>query len=372
MMQDISEYAELALQERRTCETLSGFLARRGFRIERGIAGMETAFRAERVFGRGKPAVAFLCEMDALPGIGHACGHNIVGVSSACAAAVLAEFGEGRFRSGRVVAIGTPAEETGYGKPRLIEAGVFRGIDAAMMVHPSSRRHVAKGYLALHKIRMTYLGKASHAAAYPEHGINALDGVLLLFQGVAALRQHLPETVRVHGIVTEGGHAPNIVPERAQAYFYVRGEDDGELADSVRRVKECARGAARATGCRLVLEEGPYTLSAMKANPVLAGAYRRALTHLGLEESGAPTNRNRGSSDIGNVSKVVPALQPNVPISGGERVEIHTRAFADAASSATGADGMMEGIRAMALAAYELFTCPATVREAWRAFRSVP
>lgn len=370
MLRAISGYAEIGLQEFRTSRTLSGFLEERGFRLERGIAGMETAFRAEFAFGKERPAVAFLCEMDALPGLGHACGHNIVGVSSACAAAALASFGAGRFRSGKVVVLGTPAEEMGYGKARMAEEGVFRRIDAAMMVHPSSRRHVAKGYLALHKIRFTYLGKASHAAAYPEHGINALDGVLLLFQGTAALRQHLPETVRVHGIVTEGGKAPNIIPERAQAYFYVRGENDAELADAVRRVKECSRGAAKATGCRLRVEEGPYTLSAMKANPVLADTYRRALAFLGLPESGAPVNRNRGSSDIGNVSRVVPTIQPNVPISGGEKVEIHTRRFEEASRSASGVEGTMEGICALALTGLELFADPGQVREAWKAFRT--
>ncbi len=370
LQREISGFAELGLSEFRTADLLAGFLQEKGFRVERGVAGMKSAFRAVRTFGRGKPAVAFLCEMDALPGLGHACGHNIVGAASACAAAALAEYGRKRFRSGRVVAIGTPAEEMGYGKPRMIEGGIFEGIDAAMMVHPSSRRHVAKGYLALHKIRFTYLGKASHAAAYPEHGINALDGVLLLFQGTAALRQHLPETVRVHGIVTEGGRAPNIIPERAQAYFYVRGENDLELADAVRRVKECARGAARATGCRLRMEEGPYTLKAMLVNPVLADIYRGALAMLSLPESGAPVNRNRGSSDIGNVSRVVPTIQPNVPISGGERVEIHTRLFEEAARSESGFEGMAEGIRALALTGQELFASPDLVRAAWSAFRA--
>jgi amidohydrolase len=370
MLGAISGYAELGLEEFRSSDTLAGFLEKRGFRVERGTAGMKTAFRAEFAFGKGKPAVAFLCEMDALPGLGHACGHNVVGVSSACAAAALASFGAGRFRSGKIVALGTPAEEMGYGKARMVEKGVFEGIDAAMMVHPSSRRHVAKGYLALHKIRFTYLGKASHAAAYPEHGINALDGVLLLFQGTAALRQHLPETVRVHGIVTEGGRAPNIIPERAQAYFYIRGENDAELADAVRRVRECARGAAKATGCRLRMEEGPYTLSAMKVNPVLADGYRRALGVLGLPESGAPVNRNRGSSDIGNVSQVVPTIQPNVPISGGEKVEIHTRRFEAASRGPSGIEGMMEGIRALALTGFELFADPVLCRRAWEAFRT--
>jgi amidohydrolase len=370
MLRAITGFAELPLRETRTSGLLSTFLEERGFRVQRGIAGMDTAFRAEVSFGRGKPEVALLCEMDALPGLGHACGHNLGGVASACAAAALARFGASRFRKGKIIALGTPAEETGYGKARMVEQGVFEGVDAAMMVHASSRRQVAKGCLALHKIRFTYLGKASHAAAYPEHGVNALDGVLLLFQGVAALRQHLPDTVRVHGIVTEGGKAPNIVPERAQAYFYVRGETDAEMREAVRKVKRCARGAADAAGCRLRVEEGPYTLSAMRINPVLAGCYRRSLAFLALEESGAPTDRNRGSSDIGNVSQVVPAIQPHVPISAGERVELHTRSFEEATVSPAGVEGMMEGIRALALTAYDLFSDPALVRQAWKAFSS--
>jgi len=369
ILREITGFAELPLRETRTSEILSTFLADRGFRVEHGIAGMDTAFRAEFSFGRGKPAVALLCEMDALPELGHACGHNLNGVASACAAAAVARFGAGVFRAGKIIALGTPAEETGFGKARMVEEKVFAGIDAAMMVHASSQRHVGKGCLALHKIRFTFLGKASHAAAYPEHGVNALDGVLLLFQGIAALRQHLPDTVRIHGIVTEGGKAPNIVPERAQAYFYVRGETDAEMLDAVRRVKRCARGAANATGCRLRMEEGPYTLSAMMVNPVLADCYRRALSRLGLKESGAPTDRNLGSSDIGNVSQVVPALQPNVPISGGERVEIHTRAFEEATTSPAGVEGMMEGIRALALSACDLFAEPGLSRQAWKSFK---
>ena len=369
MLREITSYAELPLKETRTSETLSAFLSERGFRVKRGVAGMETAFRAEFAFGKGRPVVAFLCEMDALPGLGHACGHNIVGVASACAAAALAEFGKGVFRAGKVIALGTPAEETGYGKARMVEKGVFRGIDAAMMVHPSSRRHVAKGCLALAKLHFTYHGRAAHAAAYPEHGINALDGVLLLFNGVSALRQQLPDTVRVHGIVTEGGRAPNIIPERAKAYFYVRGETLAEMRDAVARVKACAAGAATASRCRLEAEEGAYTLSPMKVNPVLADAYRRTLTLLGFPESVAPTNRNRGSSDIGNVSQVVPTLQPNVPIASGARVEIHTRAFEEATTKPSGIEGMMEGIRALALTGYDLFADPSLVREAWKTFR---
>ena len=370
MLRDITEFAELAFEEHRTSGTLCAFLERKGFGVRRGVAGMKTAFRAEYAFGRGRPAIALLCEMDALPSLGHACGHNIVGVASACAAASLVECGRGTFRSGKIVVLGTPAEEMGYGKARMVEEKAFRGIDAAMMVHPSSRRHVAKGYLALHKLFFTFHGRPAHASAYPEQGINALDGVLLLFHGVSALRQQLPETVRVHGIITEGGQAPNIIPERAKAYFYVRGVEERELRDAVAQVKACAAGAATASRCRLTVEDGPYTLSPMKVNPVLADAYRRSLRILNLKESGAPTNRNRGSSDIGNVSQAVPTLQPNVPITLGERVEIHTRPFAEATTKPSGIAGMMEGIRAMALTAYELLSDPRLVEEAWRRFHA--
>jgi len=373
LLREVTAFAELPLEEIRTSEALCAFLSGHGFRVRRGLAGMETAFRAEFAFGKGKPSVAFLCEMDALPELGHACGHNIVGVASACAAATLAETGKGRFRSGKVIALGTPAEEVGYGKARMVEEGIFRGVDAAMMVHPSSRRHVAKGYLALHKLLFTYHGRAAHAAAYPEQGINALDAVLLLFHGISVLRQQLPETVRVHGIITEGGQAPNIIPERAKAYFYVRGETEEELRDAVTRVKSCAAGAATATRCRLEVGEGPYTLSPMTVNPALAGAYRRVLSLLQLKESGAPTDRNRGSSDIGNVSQVVPTLQPNVPITAsGERYEIHTRPFAEATTKPSGLEGMMEGVRALALTGYSLFSDPELVKQAWRTFRHAP
>lgn len=372
MLRNITAFAELPLEEVRTAATLSTFLEGRGFRVERGIAGMKSAFRATYVFGKGKPAVAFLCEMDALPGLGHACGHNIVGVASACAAATVAEFGRERFKSGRVIALGTPAEETGYGKAKLIEEGIFKGVDAAMMVHPSSRRHVAKGYLALHRLRFTYHGRASHAAAYPEYGVNALDGVLLLFQSIGMLRQQLKDTVRVHGIVTDGGKAPNIIPERAQAYFYVRGENDRDLAEAVEKVMACAEGAATATGCRLEAEPGVYRLSAMAVNPVIATSYRKAIALLGLQESEAPTDKNRGSSDIGNVSRILPTIQPNIPISDGERVEIHTRPFEKATCSPSGIAGMMEGIRAMSITAADLFADPDRVRDAWKAFRGRP
>jgi metal-dependent amidase/aminoacylase/carboxypeptidase family protein len=238
-----------------------------------------------------------------------------------------------------------------------------------MMVHPSSRRHVAKGYLALHRVRFTYHGRASHAAAYPEHGVNALDGVLLLFQSIGMLRQQLKDTVRVHGIITDGGKAPNIIPERAQAYFYVRGENDRDLAEAVEKVMACAEGAAKATGCRLEVEPGVYRLSAMAVNPQIAASYRKALALLGLPESDAPTDKNRGSSDIGNVSRVVPTIQPNVPISDGERVEIHTRPFEKATCSPSGVAGMMEGIRAMSLTAADLLASPDLVKAAWSSFK---
>jgi amidohydrolase len=276
ILREITGFAELPLRETRTSDILSTFFADHGFRVERGIAGMDTAFRAEFPFGRGKPAVALLCEMDALPELGHACGHNLGGVASACAAAAVARFGAGLFRAGKIISLGTPAEETGYGKARMVEEGVFAGIDAAMMVHASSRRHVDKGYLALHKIRFTFRGKASHAAAYPEHGVNALDGVLLLFQGIAALRQHLPDTVRVHGIVTEGGKAPNIVPERAQAYFYIRGETDPEMLEALRLGRGKSDGMSTADGGRAVYpfrDEGqPRARRLLPERPIASGS----------------------------------------------------------------------------------------------------
>jgi len=344
---------EVSLQETRSAALLTGILVAHGFAVETGLAGMETAFRGRS--GSGRPAIALIAEMDALPGLGHACGHNIIAAAATGAALLLRSLLPPDAAS--VSIFGTPAEELGIGKIELIKAGCFDDIDFAMMVHPSSRRQVIKHFLGLAKIRFTFSGRPAHAAAYPEDGINALDAVIQTFNAVNALRQQTRQDVRIHGIITDGGSAPNIIPAQASCYFYVRADDLQEMTRVQERVTACAAGAAIATGCRLETEADPRVIAPLKILPSYYRLYSGQLARLGLEESAASPDRNKGSSDIGNLSQVVPTIHPHVPI--GEGVNIHTAGFAAATVSVQGEMAAIEGATALALTAIELIYSPA-------------
>jgi len=346
--EELYHFPETGLQEHKSADYLTSLLEREGFCLERGIAGLATAFRA--TYGMGGPVIAILAEMDALPELGHACGHNIIAAAAVGAAIVLRHALPAD--TARIVVLGTPAEELGIGKVELIRAGFLRETDFAMMVHPSSKRQVLKMFLALVKVRFTFFGRAAHAAAHPAEGINALDGVIQMFNGVNALRQQLRDDVRVHGIITEGGVAPNIIPEKASCFFYVRADDLEEAARVKEKVIACAQGAALASGTRLQIDEDERSLAPLKINHAFSALYSAQLNYLGLEESTAPMDKNKGSSDIGNVSQVVPTIHPHVPIGAG--LHIHTKEFAKATISAQGISAAVEGATALALTAAEL------------------
>lgn len=343
---------EISLQETKAADLLAGVLVANGFAVERGLAGMETAFRGTS--GSGRPSIALLAEMDALPGLGHACGHNIIAAAATGAALILRKLLP--TGAATVSLFGTPAEELGIGKIELINSGCFAGIDFAMMVHPSSRRQVIKHFLGLAKIRFTFHGRAAHAAAYPEDGVNALDAVLQTFNAVNALRQQTRQDVRIHGIITEGGVAPNIIPAKASCYFYVRADDLQEMERARERVVACASGAAVATGCRLVTETDPRVIAPLKILPSFCRLYSQQLERLGLEEAALSADRNKGSSDIGNLSQLVPTIHPHVPI--GEGITVHTEGFARAAVSLQGEMAAVEGATTLALTAIELAFSP--------------
>ena len=339
---------ELSLEEQRAADLLTGTLAGNGYAVERGLAGLVTSFRATA--GTGRPHLALIAEMDALPGLGHACGHNVIAAAATGAALIL-----GRLLPPDVATVsvfGTPAEELGIGKIEMIKAGCFAGIDFAMMVHPSSRRQVVKHFLGLARVRFTFHGKSAHAGAYPEEGINALDAVIQTFNGVNALRQQTRQDVRIHGIITNGGVAPNIIPAEAACYFYVRADDLPELERMKAKVIACADGAALATGCRLEIDADPRVIAPLKILPAFYRLYSRQLALLGLAESTSPPDRNKGSSDIGNLSQVVPTIHPHVPI--GEGINIHTPAFAAATVTTQGEMAAVEGATALAMSAVEL------------------
>lgn len=356
------EDPELSLQERRSAGVVCDLLAGAGFAVERSLAGIESAFRAE--IGSGSPAIAMIVEMDALPGLGHGCGHNVIAAASTGAALILSRLLPAA--AARIVVFGTPAEELGIGKIEMIRAGCFSGMDFAMMVHPSSRRQVIKHFLGLSRIRFTFHGKPAHAAAHPEDGVNALDGVIQTFNAVGAMRQQLRQDVRLHGIITEGGVAPNIIPARAACYFYVRADDLKELDRVRERLKGCAAGAAMATGCRLETEEDPRIIAPMKILRSYYRVYSGQVARLGLVEADSPPDRNKGSSDIGNLSQLLPTIHPHVPI--GEGINIHTEGFARATVSPQGEAATVEGATLLALTALELIYSPALREEIIKEF----
>lgn len=341
-------HPELSMEEFATSERYRAWLSARGFSVETGVAGMETAFLASRGTGF---TVALLAEMDALPEIGHACGHNLSGPASLLAAAALAKALPED--AGHVLVVGCPAEETGVGKRRLVEGGVFDGVGAAMMAHASDMRRAHRLFLGNAKYDLVFHGRASHAAAYPERGVNALDGVVQCMTAIGLLRQQLPRGVRVHAIITDGGKAANIIPERAAAQVWIRALDPAELDDAVARVLACARGAAEATGTRLDAQAIASSSPAMRPNLPLAESYRRQLGRLALPESDHAPDQAIGSSDITHVSRVAPTIHPNFPIGTG--LQLHTRAFAEATASPAGEAGLLEAARALALTAHELF-----------------
>ncbi len=341
----MAAHPELSLEEHETSRRYREWLSARGFAVEAPVADLPTAFVARHGGPDAPVHVGLLAEMDALPGIGHACGHNLSGPASLLAGAALAFVLPPE--AIQVVVVGSPAEETGVGKRRLARAGVFAGLDVAMMAHASDMRRAHRLFLGNRKFDFTFRGRAAHAAAYPERGINALDGVIALFVAVGLLRQQLPASVRVHGVIREGGEAPNVIPERARAEFWVRALDEHVLAAAAARVRACAEGAAEAVGACLETVELETSSPAMRPNLPLAQAYRRALDHLGLAESGHAPDQNIGSSDITHVSHVVPTIHPNFPI--GQNLQLHTRAFAAAAASREGERGLLEAARALAL-----------------------
>jgi len=339
----MSAHPELALEEHRTSERYVAYLEARGFAIERQVAGMPTAFVARRG-APDRPCAALLAELDALPEIGHACGHNLSGPASLLAAAGLAEVLPPDVVELRV--IGCPAEEIGVGKRRLVEAGVFDDCDIALMAHASDMRRAHRLFLGNRKLELVFRGHASHAAAYPERGRNALDGVVSFFVALGLLRQQLPSGVRVHGIISDGGQAPNVIPERTAARVWIRSLDPGQLADAEARVRACAEGAAVATGTAVEIAEERGSSPPMRANASLAGCYREQLGRLGLPETDHAPDAHIGSSDITHVSQVVPTIHPNFPI--GRDLSLHTRAFAEATTTPEGESGLLEAARALA------------------------
>ncbi|MAG04033.1 MAG: amidohydrolase [Acidimicrobiaceae bacterium] len=335
---------ELGFSEHFAHELLTGVLEAEGMDVVRSAYGLETAFEASA--GSRGPLVAVLCEYDALPGIGHACGHNIIATAGLgaglAAAAVATELG------GRVRILGTPAEEGGGGKVLMLERGAFDGVEAALMVHPADAdlRNITS--LAVQQVQAVFTGRAAHAAAAPERGLNALDAAVLGYMNVAALRQHIAPEERIHGIFTDAGQRANIVPERAAASWYVRSPDRAGADALAERVVACLDAGALASGCSVSIELIQPSYNEVRDNQVLLDRYVANSVALGRDVHPTDHHRVVGSTDLGNVSYAVPAIHPMIK-TAPTGTAIHTNDFAAAAVSGEADQAILHGARSMAL-----------------------
>ncbi len=359
---------ELAFEERAAARALVELLRQAGLAVETGAYGLETAFASD--FGPAAgPRVALLAEYDALPEIGHACGHNLIAAAGVGAGLALASLGERL--PGRVRVLGTPAEERGGGKELMARCGALDGVDAAMMMHPASVNLVTMPCIAMADVEAVYRGRAAHAAAMPERGVNALDALVLGYQAIAALRQHIKSSERIHGIVTDGGQAPNIVPERAAGRFYVRAANLPELAELKARVERCLRAGAEATGADCELRWDSVDYLEIRYNDPLATAFRANAEALGREFF--PSDRLppglQGSTDMGNVSHRVPSIHPMLAASP-LHVTIHHPEFAKWAGSEQGEVAALDGAKALAMTALDFLADAGLRRRAREAFEA--
>lgn len=343
---------ELGWQEYRSSAAVAQLLSAAGFEIEQPYLGLDTAFRAVLRGGDGNFTVGFLAEYDALPGLGHACGHNLIAAMSAGGAIALAEVAS---EAGITVeVIGTPAEEGGGGKIELLERGAFHELDFALMAHPAPVDVAEARPFAVTHWHVQYDGKAAHAAAYPERGVNANDAFLVAQLGIALLRQQLPHGVRVHGVQTRGGEAPNAIPERTEGRWYVRAETTEQLLELEERVLKCFEAGALATGARLTVTPESKRYAEMRTDEDALELYRRNAVAIGRDFNVDPmaAAMNRASTDMGNVSQLVNAIHPYIGV-GGEASN-HQPAFAAACVGPAAERTLRDGALALAWTAYDV------------------
>ncbi len=340
----IHALAEIGFEEFESSRLLSGVIEHQGFQVERGVSGMPTAFVARS--GSHGPHVAFVCEYDALRGLGHACGHNLIATSSAGAGIALARSLADVHVDARVTIVGAPAEEGGGGKIPLCTDGLFDDCDAVLIFHPSDRTVSVQYALACTHWEWTFRGKAAHAAGHPDQGINALDAFVHAYTGVSLWRQQLRDDARVHGFILEGGTAPNIIPELTRGEYLTRARDGEYLRTMNARFRAIFEAAARATGCALQLDERETYLD-LRSNAVLAERASLHLAGLGLKEDRVAPWERTGSTDVGDVSYAAPTLHPEFAIAD-EGVGPHTHAFREAAISRRGEEAMLKAAEVLA------------------------
>ena len=356
---EIHAQPEVSNYEFFACETLSEQLKNEGFDVTVDVAGHRTGFTATYQSSKPGPVLCFLAEYDALNGIGHACGHNLFGATSCLAGAALKQVVDET--GGEIRVYGTPGEEggeNGSAKGSFVREGLFRDVDAALCVHPGSDHHeLTHEEIACAPIRIEFKGKASHASSAPHNGINALDAMILVFNSIGLLRQQLPQDVRIHGIITKGGDAPNIIPDYTEAKFYVRAATVKRMMDVYHKLESITEGAALQTGCTGLLEPTQRNLvDNIIPTPSFDAVYQRVMESLGESFEDRPP-QPLGSSDVGNVSQVIPVIQPMIKISDVP-VAGHSIEKREACCTESGLRSIALGAKALALTALELLEKP--------------
>ncbi|GGP09529.1 M20 family metallopeptidase [Oceanobacillus neutriphilus] len=368
---DISEKMyynpELGDEEFASMELLTDLLSENQFQVETNIINRPTAFKAVYDSGKPGPAIAYLAEYDALPDIGHGCGHNLIGTMSTGAGIALSKVVNQT--GGKVVVFGTPAEETHGSKVPMSKEGTFEDIDVTMILHPEAESRESGASLANDALEFIYTGKAAHAAASPEEGINALDSVIQLYNGINALREHLPDDVSIHGIITKGGEAANVVPDLAAAEFYIRAQSRQILDETKEKVIQIAKGAALMTGAEIEIIEQEGSYDNMVTNRQLSDIFTKNLK-AATDETVYPPQLLKASMDMGDVSRVVPAIHPSIGI-GDPSLVLHTKAFADQTISPAGKQALLHGALALACTGYDILSDSALLEKIREEFEEV-
>lgn len=356
---------ELGFAEHHAHELLTGILEAEGVEVQRSAYGLETAFEAGA--GTSGPLIAVLCEYDALPDIGHACGHNVI--ATAGLGAGLAVAGLADQLGGRIRILGTPAEEGGGGKVLMLERGAFDGVEAALMVHPADADLLNMTTLAVQQVTVTYTGLSAHAAAAPEKGLNALDAAVLGYMNVAALRQHIAPEERIHGIFTEVGAKANIVPRSAGANWYVRSPTRAGAEELGARVVACLEAGALATGCTVSVERAQPPFAEVQDNLALLEAYAANSATLGRPVQPVVEHQVVGSTDLGNVSYEVPSIHPMIKVAPFGTA-IHTTDFAEHAAGPEADRAVLDGAKALAMTVLDCWADEGVLEAATRHFEA--
>ena len=348
---EIYNNPELGYEEYKACKLHTDILKKYGFDVEENFSNVETGFKAEYRSEKPGLTIAYMAEYDALPGVGHGCGHNLLGTVSTGAGIVLKQLVDEI--GGRVIVFGTPAEETSGAKVTFVENGEFDDVDIALIAHPDNSYRKSGSSLALQPIQFEFYGSSSHAASSPEKGVNALDGVIQTFNNINALREHFRSDSRVHGVIINGGEAANVVPDYAMAQFYIRSTTKTYNEELIERVKKCAEAGALATGTELKVSEFEFHYDNMVTNNVLSDVFNEKIYEI-TGKTMKEASKNIGSIDTGQVSQVCPTIHPYFDITNDENIAAHTKEMANATLTDYAKEQMVNTIAALVLTASDI------------------